>query len=76
MLYLNVFTFLKNPIQLQDEKTICCWCCADGPVTMDVYLERGVFALGEVIKIKVDVENNANVSVEQMKVELKNVSRS
>lgn len=43
---------------------------------MDVYLERGAFALGEIIRLKVDVENNANESVEQLKVDLENVSRN
>lgn len=41
---------------------------------MDVYLERGVFVLGESMKLKIDVENNSNESLQQMKVEVKNVS--
>lgn len=69
------FFCFQNPIQLQDEKTICCWCCADGPISMDVYLERGVFVLGETMKLKIDVENSSNESLQQMKVEVTNVSR-
>lgn len=60
---------------MQDEKTICCWCCADGPITMDVYIERGAFVLGEVMKLRIEVENTSNQSLEQMKVKLKNVSK-
>lgn len=41
---------------------------------MDVYLERGAFVLGDTMKLKIDIENNSNESVQQMKVELKNVS--
>lgn len=67
--------YFQSPIQLQDEKTICCWCCADGPITMDVYLERCAFVVGESIKLRIEVSNLANESLEQIKVGLKNVSR-
>lgn len=75
LMFTDFVLVFQNPIQLQDEKTICCWCCADGPISMDVYLERGVFVLGEPIKLKIDIENSSNESLQQIKVELINVSR-
>ncbi|XP_023014669.2 arrestin domain-containing protein 3 isoform X2 [Leptinotarsa decemlineata] len=61
------------PVSYQDEKTICCWCCASGPITLDVHLQKKAFVLGEVSRIKIVISNLSNVNIEQINVKLKSV---
>ncbi|CAG9831706.1 unnamed protein product [Diabrotica balteata] len=60
-----------SPVNYQDEKTICCMCCASDPITMDVFLEKEAFVVGEVANIKVEVTNMSNESISELNLTLK-----
>ncbi|KAJ8913669.1 hypothetical protein NQ315_007386 [Exocentrus adspersus] len=77
---LNVFrpVNLNDPIYRQylvpysysESKTMCCWCCASRPVTVEVHLDKHVFVIGETAKVRVNVRNNSSTDVEAVKVKL------
>lgn len=69
------FNLMKNELQLEPvdysiDKTLCCWCCASGPITMDLHLEKEAFVVGEVANLRVDITNMANESIESVSVRL------
>ncbi|XP_066247850.1 arrestin domain-containing protein 5-like isoform X1 [Euwallacea similis] len=67
--------FIARPEDLQsthysDEKTVCCWCCAQGPITMDVELPKRTLIPGEQIDVTVYLSNLSNTNVENVTLEL------
>ncbi|XP_023311073.1 arrestin domain-containing protein 3-like [Anoplophora glabripennis] len=69
------FNLIKDKLQLKPicystDKTVCCWCCASGPITMEVHLEKEAFVVGEVAKLRVDIDNMSNERVESVLVNL------
>lgn len=70
--------FLARPEDLQpssysDEKTVCCWCCAQGPITMDVELAKRTLIPGEHVELKMRLTNMSNTNIEGVSLELKQV---
>ncbi|XP_072382083.1 arrestin domain-containing protein 3-like [Diabrotica undecimpunctata] len=62
---------LLQPTNYSDEKTICCFCCAEGPISMDVSIPKRTLVLGEVINIAVRISNMSNTNVEGLELKLK-----
>ncbi|XP_030749787.1 arrestin domain-containing protein 3-like isoform X1 [Sitophilus oryzae] len=62
-----------QPSSYSDEKTLCCWCCAQGPVTMDVELPKKTLIPGEHVEVKVSLTNMSNTNVEGVSLELKQI---
>lgn len=54
---------LLEPHTAANEKTICCWCCASGPISVKAEVERMGFVAGESIKIFVEIENHSSRKV-------------
>lgn len=70
--------FIARPEDLQpssysDEKTVCCWCCAQGPITMDVELAKRTLIPGEHVEVKMRLTNMSNVNIEGVSLELKQI---
>ncbi|XP_050314900.1 arrestin domain-containing protein 3-like [Anthonomus grandis grandis] len=70
--------FLARPEDLQpssysDEKTVCCWCCAQGPITMDIELAKQTLIPGEHVEVKMRLTNMANINVTGVSFELKQI---
>lgn len=61
---------LQNPSTYSDEKTVCCWCCAGGNVSMDVELSKTAFVPGENVPLKIFISNLSNSNVESVNVKL------
>ncbi|XP_057668788.1 arrestin domain-containing protein 5-like [Diorhabda carinulata] len=66
---------LHNPQLLQstsysDDKTVCCLCCAQGPITMDVTLPKRTLIPGEVVNIPVRISNMSNTNIESLELKL------
>jgi hypothetical protein len=59
---------LQDITTYSDEKSVCCWCCKGGDVTMDVELPKIAFVPGETIHFKVTITNLSNSNVENLKV--------
>ena len=51
---------LNKPVRLEKEKTICCLCCASGPITTNVELPRTGYCIGENVPLEVTVENGSS----------------
>ncbi|CAG9760809.1 unnamed protein product [Ceutorhynchus assimilis] len=62
-----------EPSMYSDEKTVCCWCCAQGPISMDVELTKRVLVPTEPVQIKMTLSNMSNTNVEGVSVELKQI---
>ncbi|XP_077989028.1 arrestin domain-containing protein 3-like [Glandiceps talaboti] len=43
--------------QDEDQKTVCCLCCATGPITMTATTDRKGYVSGEIISVGMDVDN-------------------
>ncbi|XP_051876188.1 arrestin domain-containing protein 3-like [Pristis pectinata] len=54
---------LLEPLMVTDEKTICCWCCASGPVLLNAKIERKGFIAGDSIQIFAEIENHSSRKV-------------
>ncbi|KAG5891405.1 hypothetical protein JTB14_031472 [Gonioctena quinquepunctata] len=65
-----------EPATYQEEKTLCFFCCVGGPITVDVNLEKEAFVLGEIAKIKIDINNSTNQEIDQISMKLILTTRS
>lgn len=59
----------------QDKKTICCFWCERGPVSLRAQLERSAYVCGESIKLRADMDNQGEEEV-RLKVKLLQVRTS
>ena len=48
---------MKIPVSGNDSKTLCCLCCASGPIQAQVHLDRTGYVAGEFILVNGSVEN-------------------
>ncbi|XP_072381137.1 arrestin domain-containing protein 4-like isoform X1 [Diabrotica undecimpunctata] len=62
------------PIVHQNEKIVCCWCCASEPITINLFLEKDAFVLGEMAKVNVEITNWSNTNVEEFILTLNRVT--
>lgn len=67
---LNLYPILRNPVKRSDDKTICCWCCASGPIEMTVSLAKTGFAINERLLANVYITNLSNVAVDEVKAKI------
>ena len=62
---------LLRPLSNSKEKTVCCLCCASGPVSMTVSTDRSAYCSGESIRINVDTENHSSRRIVEIIASLK-----
>lgn len=62
---------LLRPLSSSNEKTVCCLCCASGPVTLTVSTDRGGYCSGESICINVEAENHSKRRIIGIQASLK-----
>ncbi|XP_070543750.1 arrestin domain-containing protein 3-like [Ptychodera flava] len=53
-----------------DEMTVCCLCCASGPITMTASIDRSGYTPGEKIKVNIDVDNHSSRSIPKIEATL------
>jgi hypothetical protein len=51
------------PINNQAYKTICCWCCASGPISLIIRSDRRGYCPGESILLTAHFQNTANRTI-------------
>ncbi|KAI2811243.1 hypothetical protein BLOT_002416 [Blomia tropicalis] len=51
--------YLK-PLVGRDRRSICCFCCRQGVVSMKALLERSAYCCGESIRLKADIDNQSD----------------
>ncbi|CAL4115511.1 unnamed protein product, partial [Meganyctiphanes norvegica] len=57
---LNLDPKAKHPIEKQDHKTLCCWCCKSGPISIVLRIPRSGYVPGESIVINCECDNKSN----------------
>ena len=62
---------LASPRSNAKEKTLCCLCCASGPISLSVKTDRGGYCPGESIAISTEVENHSNRRINCVRATLK-----
>ena len=64
---------LTMPLSSSNEKTLCCLCCASGPLSLSAQTDRGGYCPGESIAISTEGENHSNRRVNSVRATLKQV---
>ena len=54
----------QRPARREVTKTVCCWCCTSGPITLSAETPRTGFCIGEVIPLSVNLENGSNRQIQ------------
>lgn len=72
---LNYFPELRLPVEVEEIKTFCCWCCKSDPLILKVRLPKTGFALGEKIPMKVELINKSSTDVTHTTFTLKRVEK-
>lgn len=67
---LFTITFFQSPVNCEDEKTVCCLCCATGPITVSCNTDKRAYVPGETIYISAVLNNHSNRSVHSLEAEL------
>ena len=62
---------LTVPLSSSNEKTLCCLCCASGPISLSVTIDRGGYCPGESIAISTEAENHSNRRITAVRASLK-----
>ncbi|XP_065904700.1 arrestin domain-containing protein 3-like [Dysidea avara] len=61
---------LTAPLSSSNEKTVCCLCCASGPISLAVTIDRGGYCPGESIAISTEAENHTNRRIRAVRASL------
>ncbi|XP_065905136.1 arrestin domain-containing protein 3-like [Dysidea avara] len=64
---------LATQLSSSNEKTLCCLCCASGPISLSVTTDRGGYCSGESIAISTEAENHSNRRVTAVRASLKRI---
>ena len=58
-----------EPKILQVQKTLCCLCCASGPISMTARIPRSGYCIGvgDTIPLEVDIENGSSRQIRQLR---------
>lgn len=72
---LNYFPELRLPVEVEEIKTFCCFCCTSDPLILKVRLPKTGFALGEKIPMKVELINKSSNNVNHTTFTLKRVEK-
>ena len=67
----NTVSNVRLPKVLQVEKTLCCLCCASGPISLTARVPRTGFCIvQDAIPFEVDIENGSNRRIKQLVAQL------
>lgn len=64
---------MQQPTTYSDDLVVCCWCCAQDPITMTVEFPKLTLIPGEQIDIKAHLSNLSSTNVEGVSFELNQV---
>ncbi|KAJ8968528.1 hypothetical protein NQ317_001723 [Molorchus minor] len=63
-------TLQLGPVAYCDEEVPNCFCCANGSVSMNVHLLKEAFVVGEIVPIRIEINNMSNVNVQTVEVKM------
>lgn len=55
-----------QPVSRSDSKTVCCWCCAQGEISLDININKTAFVPGENVKLFMTLTNMSNSNVDEV----------
>nr|XP_054748944.1 arrestin domain-containing protein 3-like [Lytechinus pictus] len=58
------------PANHQVEKTVCCLCCASGPIILQGQIDKRGYVPGEYIFVSLDLQNNSSRTIVDIKAKL------
>nr|XP_023029520.1 arrestin domain-containing protein 3-like [Leptinotarsa decemlineata]XP_023029530.1 arrestin domain-containing protein 3-like [Leptinotarsa decemlineata]XP_023029540.1 arrestin domain-containing protein 3-like [Leptinotarsa decemlineata] len=64
---------LLEPTSYSEDKTICCFCCADGPIALDIELPKRTLIPGETVNVMARLSNLSSTNIENIQLKLKQV---
>ena len=64
---------LLQPVRQEVQKTVCCLCCASGPIVLTVALPKTGFCIGESLQLHASLENGSNRHVSMSASIIKNI---
>lgn len=64
---------MTSPLSSSNEKTLCCLCCASGPISLSVKTDRAGYCPGESIAISTEAENHSNRRMSRVRATLKQI---
>lgn len=73
---LNIFPDLKIPVEVEEIKIFCCFCCKSQPLLMRLRIPKGGFVLGEQIPVSIDMINKSTVEIDKTTLKLKRIDRA
>ncbi|XP_066269228.1 uncharacterized protein [Branchiostoma lanceolatum] len=62
---------IQAPLMGQQSKTLCCLCCASGPIELQVQADRSAYCPGEPIMIGGSLENNSSSKITKVTAKFK-----
>ena len=62
---------MLTPLSSSNEKTVCCLCCASGPISLSVTIDRAGYCPGESIAISTVAENHSSRKITAVRATLK-----
>ncbi|XP_025076865.1 arrestin domain-containing protein 3-like isoform X2 [Pomacea canaliculata] len=71
ILDLNTDANAVIPVEGVNQKTLCCLCCASGPISASFHLERRGYVPGEPIKLLANIKNKSNQKMDKSFVDLR-----
>lgn len=74
ILDLNADPASQAPVQGQNQKMICCLCCATGPIVAEFNLERRGYVPGEAISLYANIRNNSDRVMDKSYVDLRMIT--
>lgn len=57
---INISTMIQNPMNAEDSKTLCCLCCASGPIVGKHSVPKLGYVPGEALPIKAECINHSS----------------
>ncbi|XP_046337176.2 arrestin domain-containing protein 2-like isoform X1 [Haliotis rufescens] len=74
ILDLNQDQNVRIPAQCAKSKTLCCWCCASGPISANFSIDRQGYVPGEAIILKAEIDNQSNRRIKSSSVKMRMVT--
>jgi hypothetical protein len=63
---LNLTPHLKQPVNVQDVKTMCCLCCKSDPIIVTLSLSKTAFVSGEKLTFNTIIDNKSSYIIKQI----------
>ncbi|XP_050698169.1 arrestin domain-containing protein 3-like [Eriocheir sinensis] len=67
---LNRDPLAVRPLMMEKEKTVCCLCCADGPIRLTMQAQRSGYVPGESLVVEGEVMNGSFSTIKYTEIKL------